>query len=851
MPQLPKSLTSLDDLSEVDRLFVQALDHEGDLNVWLDSQCADNPTLKPLVLNLVEATQNTDHFFETISKSRAEMFENLLETRGPDCRPGDEFGPFRVIDDLGKGGTSSVYRAERTGAVFDQTVAIKVLHNVAPSSKEHASFANECQALSRLSHPGITRIIDGGETEDGLLWLAMDLIEGERLDAYCIQKLLPIRERLALCLQLGDALAYAHSNLTLHLDIKPANVIVDEAGWARLTDFGLAAILMDDESPGLSVQALTPAYAAPEQWSGGMCSVQTDIFQFGSLCRHILTGVAPSDATDHNTIPPSLQAQSPVDKRYLSGDLDAILLKAQAQAPEDRYSSIASMLDDLRRFDQKLPISLSERPWIDFAGSLMRRNPWLSGLAALVLVSIAGWAITGQTLSVLYQQERDKAELEARRANAAKSAILEIFRRADPLELDVAMNPGASPWQYLAEAADDVRDTLKDDPATLIEILDLAQILHRRADQLERAERIRHELVDLNREHYGPESLETLIAEARLIQEKNATPDRLLELEQRLEQYEGQDREAVNLAFRVLGYAWSSIGDFEKSVAVFETLMERNAATDTLSANARLEANAAIAQGYISLGELEKARPYAEAALSVALSVYGADHMRSVYPLSVLASLYEKLDRAPAAIGLLTTAIDIQRKFAPEDSITVSQLRNNRAIAMRTAGQLENAEAEYRALILTEASQTAGRSQTLAELHQNLGVVLETAEKYELAIEAYSDARQMFSDTSRPDDLKSWLPLLSLGRTYIRISDYDAAFDVLTDAQQGFVPLLPEGHFIFDIVTCLRGHAAHKLGASSNIDMLQSAAANLSKRPKRHSEYQICTETLNELQGLE
>ncbi|MEL7285859.1 MAG: serine/threonine-protein kinase, partial [Pseudomonadota bacterium] len=179
---------------------------------------------------------------------------------------------------IGKGGMGEVYRAHRADGLYDQTVALKLIHGA--NASRIARFTQERQRLARLEHPNIARIVDGGTAPDGRAYMAMEYVDGETIESYLKSKSLGLPQTLSLFRALCRAVSHAHSQLILHRDIKPENVLVDAQDQVRLIDFGIASGLDHDDA---QVMALTLSSAAPEQLEGQAESVQTDVFALGVL----------------------------------------------------------------------------------------------------------------------------------------------------------------------------------------------------------------------------------------------------------------------------------------------------------------------------------------------------------------------------------------------------------------------------------------------------------------------------------------------------------------------------------------------------------------------------------------
>ena len=332
---------------------------------------------------------------------------------------------YRLLQRLGAGGMGVVYLAERDDAGVVQKVALKLLNPVAEASPElRARFARERELLARLDHPGIARLLDGGILADGRPFLAMEYVEGERIDAHAAR--LPLDARIVLFIKVCEAVADAHRCLVIHRDLKPANILVDPRGQPRLLDFGIAR-LIDEEAVAANEtstgqQALTLAYASPEQVAGQPLTTATDVYSLGAVLYQLVCGQAPFANIDTpaglyhaivrtDVTPPSRRLRRgdapPMDAHGdgysgpVPADIDAIVLKALRKEPEQRYASVAALAEDLRRYLGHRPVAAREGERGYRARRYLRRNAWPLAAAAAVALSVLG----GLLASVLALRE--------------------------------------------------------------------------------------------------------------------------------------------------------------------------------------------------------------------------------------------------------------------------------------------------------------------------------------------------------------------------------------------------------------------------------------------------------------
>lgn len=355
---------------------------------------------------------------------------------------GRRIGPFLVRELLGQGGMGSVWKAERIEGGFAQRVAIKLLATARPvSAVQMQRFAAEREMLAGLRHPGIAGLLDGGETEDGVPYLVMELIDGQPIDTWCKAHASSLGERVGLLLQACSALQAAHAALVIHRDIKPANILVDAQGQVRLVDFGIARVLdasmADAPATAQGERLMTLGYASPEQLRGDPTGIASDVYSLGLVAYELLCGKpAQADSAlglvtqirqicEDDPPPPSTVGDAGLRHAGLGRELDAIIMKALRKAPEQRYPTIDALAADLVRWQNRQPVdALRADRWYVWRKRVHRSRGALiaAGLLVGMLTAVAlNWRWQSLQLAV----ERDKALVATRFMSA-------MFERANP-----------------------------------------------------------------------------------------------------------------------------------------------------------------------------------------------------------------------------------------------------------------------------------------------------------------------------------------------------------------------------------------------------------------------------------
>ena len=317
------------------------------------------------------------------------LIENEVGNHVEDQRL-QRFGPYRVTGTLGYGGMGAVYRAVRDDGAFDKVVAIKVLHLGMETPSAMDSFRRERKILAGLEHPHIARLLDGGEA-GGLPYIVLEYVEGEPITEYFAGRDISQEDRLRLFLRVCEAVEYAHRNLVVHRDLKPANILVTADGTPKLLDFGIARLLDADAGRTATIfQAMTPAYASPEQVRGKAITTASDVYSLGVVLYHLLTGQRPYEIP---SLTPSeidrVVCQSAPAPPHISEDLDNILLMALRKEPERRYPSVREFAADIERSLTCRPVIARKDTLVYRARRFARRNRLALATSVAVFLALA------------------------------------------------------------------------------------------------------------------------------------------------------------------------------------------------------------------------------------------------------------------------------------------------------------------------------------------------------------------------------------------------------------------------------------------------------------------------------
>ena len=446
-------------------------------DTWLGQLGAEHEDLKPRLQRLL-AHADGGSPLDTLPKVETAQF--LAERSGDEAAlaAGASVGPYRLLRSIGSGGMGEVWLAERADMLHKRQVALKLPRLLTGRAALAERLAREREILAALNHPNIARLYDAGLAADGQPYLALEYVEGERIDAYCQRQALEVPARLRLFLQVARAIAHAHAQLVVHRDLKPANILVTDAGEVRLLDFGIAKLLdegqaHETELTQLAGRALTPEYAAPEQILGQPIATSADVYALGVVLFELLTGSRPyklkrdSRAALEEAIVaaeaprPSSVVEDPKLKKRLRGDLDTICLKALKKPPAERYRSVEALAEDIERHLEQRPVLAQPDSRIYRIRKFLARNTLAVGATAAVMLAIvAGAGVAGWQAQL--------ATAEGRRSNEVKQFVISMFEAVDPDTVGSARSVSAR--QILESAEQRVQRELSTQTAVRAEL---------------------------------------------------------------------------------------------------------------------------------------------------------------------------------------------------------------------------------------------------------------------------------------------------------------------------------------------------------------------------------------------
>ena len=701
-------------------------------------------------------------------------------------------GPYRLVRVLGEGGMGTVFLAERDDAQYRQEVALKLIRAGRHSSEAITRFRAERQILARLQHPNISRLLDGGRTEEGRPYLVMEYVEGTPITRYCDDRHLSIRERLRLFETVVRTVQFAHQNLVVHRDLKPTNILVTEEGEVRLLDFGIAKLLNSDTAE-LSVaetrpdvRVMTPEYAAPEQVRGEAITTATDVYALGVLLYELLTGHRPYHLAEqrqseveriiceHTPTRPSsvvanveeivrpdgeLQRITPEHvstqratgverlRRALAGDLDNIVMMALAKEPERRYAAAQQLAEDVARYlDGRIVIARKDTLGYRTAKFVRRHRAGVAVAAAFVLILIGFTAVTvWQAGRVALERdvaraERDRAELAQQKAEAVSEFLMDLFAASDPSE---AAGDTITARELLQRGVERV-DALAGQPDVQAEMLGVVGQVYRKLGQYDRSEALLTEALTRWRKLDDPAALARSLNHMALLQ---------LDL--------GRQSEAESLISE--GYA-----------------LRRG-----LYSGPHLD----LAESYHNLaglaheqGDLPRADSLFRLALAMRIELLGADHPLTIRSMRVLAGTLDRMGRFDEAEPMMREVLAMLRQRYGTVHPDVAAALNGLALLLKKRGDLAASAVLYRESLDVRRAIYGDVHPRVALALINYGKLMLEQSEFDAAWSAMSEALEIYR-TINPDDHPdvAWA-LESLARVHADQGEHERALPLYEEA---------------------------------------------------------------------
>ena len=694
---------------------------------------------------------------------------DLADSARRSVQVGDVVGPFEIRELLGEGGMGHVFRALQNEPVHRE-VALKLVRLGRLQTEAQIRFEAERQAMARLDHPNIGRILEAGTTGDGLPYFAMELIDGPPITTYCDERALSIEQRLRLFVEVCRGTHHAHLKLLLHRDLKPSNVLVAEVDGRpvpKIIDFGIAkglgAPLVTRAAPTRHGFVGTPSYMSPEALDAAQeLDARSDVFSLGILLYELLTGSLPWEVPDLDPMqlvkrrlerdaePPSTQvsgldserreriarerrlASDDLAKR-LRGDLDSLVMRAIEPEPGRRYDSAAELADDVERHLANEPIHARPLTTAVLLGKLLRRHRGPVIAAATVIVALViGTIGTATGLWRAQRAEREavakaRAAVEARdEADEVADFLVGIVGAADPWALKADKPPGeVTALEILARGAKRIETDLADRPIVRGRLQGTIGLLYQNLGKLELSRKLlRASIATLEASDAPPPDqlaqrhINLAHTELQLADRAAATRhlDAARALLERLP--DDQDLHLRAQAFDVAGKLGLDSGDFAAAEDAFrETIAAYTELGDDFVSSVA-NAHNSLGSVYSLQGRYADAEAQARRAIELAEPLVGAGHPRLAgYSMSLAGDIASQ-GRLEEAAGIFEQVEGALRRRYGDNSYLRGLALHNLGVLHRDLKRYERSEHYFReALAILEPA--------LGSKHPQVGYTLD------------------------------------------------------------------------------------------------------------------------------
>lgn len=682
----------------LDRLLDRALDLDsGERAKFVADCCRRAPRTGAWLKRLLAATTAPTGLVDGSARHMVgEALESREDTRYQPLPAGARLGPWRLCESVGAGGMGEVYRAERADGAFEMAAAVKVIRTQSEQLARLLAF--ERQTMANLSHAAIAHLLDGGVTDDGRPYLVMEWIDGDSLDDWIVNHDPDVDALLDVFCQACSAISAAHRQLVVHGDIKPTNLIVTAQGQVKLVDFGVARLLGAREQVDLP-EALTPGYAAPEQLTGSPVSTATDIYSLGALLFWMIHGKPPGPGA------PSRPLACWARFRRLR-DLRAIVDRAMARDPEDRYATVNGLALEVRRLRENFPVRTRRPGAFERLGLWVRRHRVGAALGAVAAASILIGISATLWQARIVAQERDVARTEAALSETVREHLIFLFREVGSLADDTE---SLTARELLDRTADVAGDWLAEEPQVQQQVLAVLGEVMIALHDYSSAEPLLADFVDAGDEQVSPvlqsmalRDLAQAYHRQGRVEEGFEAIDEAVGL---IEAFPGSHPARLSDVLQVRGRLHRDLGRFDEAVA--DLRRARDLAQDAFSGPRPLTARAEnnLATTLLMGGQLADAARHLEAAEALWYALGRAESNDALSVMANLAVALDRLGRSNEAEQRLRKVIEIRHeRYGDSGALAAAELHLGRLLVVRgdydeAAGHLEYASETFRRFV--------------------------------------------------------------------------------------------------------------------------------------------------------
>jgi eukaryotic-like serine/threonine-protein kinase len=813
--------------ARLQEIFSRALDlPEAERASFVENECGADSQLRDEIKDLL-AADSVDAANNLLTNALGAAIDATSRDRRK-ALVGRVLGNYRLVSVLGHGGTGTVYLAERADRQYSAQVAIKIVDSGSLHVDLGLRFRAERQILASLNHANIARLLDAGETPEGQPFLVMEYVHGEPLDRFCDQRQLDLHARLRLFLEICNAVQYAHQNLVVHRDLKPANILVTVEGAPKLLDFGIAKLLDSGEAAAvlaltrMNDRLLTPEYASPEQILGRPVTTASDVYALGVVLYELLTGlrpytvpasasqlelersicvtdpVRPSAAVRRFMGSPALGEHADIGvlaaargvtpeklARRLSGDIDAIVMRALRKEPERRYASVEQFAADLRRYLAREPVGARQGNWIYYSQRFARRHAFgvSAGAAFFVFVIAFGVAMSIQTQRIA--AERDRATQENAIAERVSEFMLSIFGASDPFE---SHGKVVTARQLLDQAGRNIRGDVSQPPEVRARLLEAIGRAYNRQNEyalavsfLEQGLHIRNQMEEPDGAQIASMMSELSNAQ-RLLGDLPAAEKTLRAALDLTKQHRNERSLTYAMLLSNLGRGELQVGNISAAHRYLEESLALNKALRDPRDPEIAVLLLLLSSVYLWSDDLPAAERASRAAVDIFREQVAEMHPDRVQAELRLAEVLLAQDRADEADPLFQKSLEAHRTLYGSNSRQEADVLDSLASVRRAQGSLAEAEGYSRRALASMRAALGDEHFMTGYFSAALGSHLLRSRKFEEAERLVQQSLKIYEKTLPADHQYVAASEHVLGEIYLESGRYSAAEATLTAA---------------------------------------------------------------------
>ncbi|MDZ7717767.1 MAG: tetratricopeptide repeat protein [Balneolaceae bacterium] len=799
---------------KIKQIFSNALEVESsERESFVKEACGDDRELLEEVQSLLDAHKNPG----PLDKSPEELKQSLFARFKTDSYKDQVIGKYKIIREIGHGGMGSIFLARRSDGQYDQQVALKLLRTSFISDTQKQRFLAERQILASLIHKNIARLMDGGITQSGQPWFAMEYVEGLPIDEYCDKNHLTVKERLEIFKDVCNAVQFAHQKLIVHRDLKPSNIFVEDDGSVKLLDFGIAKALKPDEILGGSrpvtktgLLPLTPAYASPEQIRGESITTASDIYQLGVLLYELLAGCTPYNVSgrspseiehiicesiptrpstaitkipdqDSTVTPQQIGSVRKTDpeqlQRQLRGELDIIVLKAMHKEPDRRYESAGHFASDINNYLQGKPVSAHPDSYLYRSQKFIKRHKIGVASTAVIILLLIGYAVTITYHSQRTQTALEQAEQETEKAEQVTEFMMGMFEASDPSE-SLGENVTA---RQLLESGINQAEQLQEQPEVQAQMLDLTGRVYMNLGEYEKADELLNRAYQIRENHFTPphndiaESLHNLGIlywnRAQYSEAENYLRD-ALQMERELY---GESDESIANTMTSLAIVLKELREFDEAEPYYRQALDMNREIFGESHESVAYDLNNIGNFMESQGEYTEARDYYLESLNLYRTLFGDTHPRIAASFTNLGRVSERMGKVEKAVEYHRDALKIRRNIFDQQHPDIAESLYHLGSALLDIEEYKESEVNLKQALNIQKNVLDSLHPDISQTLNSLGILMGRIENYKASENYYRKSLEIQQSRLGETHSESGLTMNNLGLTLIRQEQYTEA----------------------------------------------------------------------------